>query len=185
MRALITETDVRFILIDHSIQTLLREYAERIGENDDWLDAVFKGAADRPALIRHAPGHATHLHVRFFNPVAQRSAQRLYPLLIEHKLIPPPNYFHYHRVRKGETLGKLAKRYSTSVKSIMRANGLRSTLIQARKVYKIPRQGTPPAPAVEIPSRLLPPTAPERKREAWKSAESAHGERNLPAHDVD
>ena len=62
-------------------------------------------------------------------------------------------------VRKGETLGRLAKRYGTSVKSIQQANGLRGTVIQAKRTYKIPRRGGP-APInepIEVPERVLPP----------------------------
>jgi penicillin-insensitive murein endopeptidase len=162
VRALVTETDVDMILIDASLQRLLREYAERSGESPAWLDSLFRGAERLPPLIRHAPGHATHLHVRFHNPIAQETARRVYPLLLRHRRVAPPAQFVRHRVKDGETLGKLAKRYGTTIPAIQRANGLRKkTLIRAGRVYLIPRAagGTPAVPApVAVPPRRLPPT---------------------------
>jgi membrane-bound lytic murein transglycosylase D len=55
---------------------------------------------------------------------------------------PPQRAFVYHRVRNGETLSIIARKYRTSVKSIMRANNLRrSNFIVAGKRLKIPRRG--------------------------------------------
>jgi penicillin-insensitive murein endopeptidase len=161
VRALISETDLRFVLIDYSIQALLREHAEGIGEDPVWLEAVFRGSPGRPALIRHAPGHATHMHIRFYNPIAQETARRCYKALIKHQRIKPPTYYAMHKVRRGETLGKIAKRFGTTVKEIQRANGLRNSLIRAGRVYRIPQKGDAPAPGeVIVPVRLVPPSDP-------------------------
>jgi membrane-bound lytic murein transglycosylase D len=55
---------------------------------------------------------------------------------------PPQNAFVYHRVRSGETLSVIARRYRTSVASIMRANNLsRSNFIVAGRLLKIPQRG--------------------------------------------
>lgn len=161
VRALVTETDVRLILVDHSIQTFLRNYARSIGEDEVWLQDVFDGGGPtRPAIIRHAPGHATHLHVRFYNPIAQESARRSYAALIALGKVKAPVHYVQHRVRKGDTLIGLAKRYGTTVAAIKRANGLRSNLIMAKRTYKIPRQGPAAAgPVSPVPPRRLPPDA--------------------------
>jgi penicillin-insensitive murein endopeptidase len=98
------------------------------------------------------------MHVRFFSPEAQRNAQRVYPFLVDKELVAPVTVFTHHKVRKGETLGRLAKRYGVSVRAIQNANGLRGTTIRARRVYKIPRRGGP-APLkgeLSFPSRELP-----------------------------
>lgn len=158
VKALIQKTDVELILIDTSIQSLLQKHAEQAGEDKGWLRNIFKGSAERPALIRHVRGHATHMHVRFFSPEAQRNAQRAYPLLIEQELIDPVVVYKHHTVRKGETLGRLAKMYGTTVPAIQQANGLRGTTIQAKRVYKIPIRGGPapvPGPLI-FPPRQLP-----------------------------
>jgi membrane-bound lytic murein transglycosylase D len=55
---------------------------------------------------------------------------------------PPRPAYVYHRVRKGETLSTIARRYHTSVKNIMWANNLtRSSYIVAGKKLKIPQRG--------------------------------------------
>jgi membrane-bound lytic murein transglycosylase D len=55
---------------------------------------------------------------------------------------PPQRAFVYHRVRNGQTLSVIARRYRTSVKRIMRANNLRrSNYIVAGKLLKIPQRG--------------------------------------------
>jgi penicillin-insensitive murein endopeptidase len=185
VRALITETDVRFILIDRSLHPLLREYAESIGEDRDWLDQVFRGTGLlRGAVIRHAPGHATHLHIRFDSPVAQETARLCYQALLDAKLIEPPSYFITHKVKKGETLGKLAKRYGTTIPALKKINGLKNSLIRAGRVYKIPRKGNapPPPPTARLP-RLLPPTNPKLKPSAVSApAAELDPERNGAVH---
>ena len=55
---------------------------------------------------------------------------------------PPQRTYVYHRVRSGETLSLIAKRYRTSVNRIMRANNLRrSNYIVAGRLLKIPQRG--------------------------------------------
>jgi membrane-bound lytic murein transglycosylase D len=55
---------------------------------------------------------------------------------------PPQRAFVYHRVRSGESLSIIARKYRTSVGSIMRANNLkRSNFIVAGRLLKIPRRG--------------------------------------------
>lgn len=56
---------------------------------------------------------------------------------------PPPMYV-YHRVRKGDTLSGIAKKYRTSVKAISSCNKIyRSHRIIAGKVLKIPTKNYP------------------------------------------
>ncbi len=55
---------------------------------------------------------------------------------------PPQRAYVYHRVRRGETLSTIARRYRTSVSRIKRANNMRSSLIVAGKKLKIPQRGT-------------------------------------------
>jgi penicillin-insensitive murein endopeptidase len=161
VRTLIVESDVDLILIDHSIQRLLEEHARGIGEDPAWLDSLFRGVPGKlPPVIRHAKGHATHLHVRFFNPIAQETGRRMLELLVQRKLVDPPTSFLRHKAKNGETLGMLARKYRTTVRAIQKANGLRSTKIRAKKVYLIPRPSalrTSPQPVVIPPRRRPPP----------------------------
>lgn len=165
VRCFITDTDVELILINHSVQRLLREHAEEIGEDDHWLDQVFGGKTStlRP-LIRHARGHGTHIHVRFFSPVARETGRLLYPLLVKSKAIRPPVRYIRHRARKGHTVSYMARRYGVSRRSIRRANRIRRNFIREGRVYRIPRKTgvanvTSDEP-IKIPHRRLPPFDP-------------------------
>jgi murein endopeptidase len=164
VRALVVDTDVEFILIDSSIQTLLRAHAELAGEDPAWLLDLFRGTRGKNSpLIRHVKGHATHLHVRFRNPIAEETARRCYSLLVSEGKLKPPTYYTQHVAKKGDSLLKLAAQYGTTVKAIQRANGLRSSKIFAKKVYKIPRSGPASmgSSKVVIPARRLPPFTPK------------------------
>jgi len=158
LRALITDTDVEMVIVDASIERLLRLYAESIGEDRPWLRRIFSGDGERPEIVRHLWGHTTHFHVRFYNPAAQTLAARAYPHLVEAELVDPVQATTNYRAKKGDTLGKLAKRFGTTVKAIQAANGMRGTAIQAKRVYRIPRPGGPvQAPPLTVPERCLPP----------------------------
>jgi murein endopeptidase len=164
VRCLVTETDVEMILIDVSVQRLLRQYAESIGEGASWLDSVFNGVAGSlPPVLRHASGHATHLHVRFYNPIAQETARRVDQLLVRYDKVSPPMRIVSYRAQKGDSLGKLARRFHTTVPAIRHANGLRSSVIRANVSYRIPcpSQALAPSRPVRIPPRRLPPTPAE------------------------
>jgi len=63
IRALVTGTDVQVILVDRSIQKILKTYALSAGEDKGWVDSLFSGG--RRALIQHARRHKDHFHARF------------------------------------------------------------------------------------------------------------------------
>jgi len=56
---------------------------------------------------------------------------------------PPKPKYVYHKVRRGENLSKIARRYGVTVSQIQRANGMspRNTRIIAGKKLKIPQRG--------------------------------------------
>lgn len=162
VRALVTETDVEFIFMDNSIQTLLKDYATSNGENRAWVEGLFGGGGQR-AIIRYARGHATHVHVRFYNPIAQETARRSYAALVERGIVPPVQSYLQHMVKKGETLGKIAKKYGVSVEAIKRANRLRKSLIREKHPVLIPiahPRPAPPSQRLAFPPRRLPPSEP-------------------------
>ncbi len=59
------------------------------------------------------------------------------------KWTPPENAYVYHRVKKGETLSLIAKRYRTSITKIVRANNIRKKhFIRVGKKLKVPLRGS-------------------------------------------
>jgi penicillin-insensitive murein endopeptidase len=162
VRALVTETDVEFIFMDHPIQALLRDYALSLGEDRAWVDGLF-GRGGARAIIRYARGHATHVHVRFYNPVAQETARRSYTALVARGIVPPVQSFVQHVVKKHETLGKISKKYGVSVEAIKRANRLKKSLIHENRPLLIPvahPRPAPPSARLTFPPRRLPPYDP-------------------------
>ncbi|HEX3774767.1 MAG TPA: penicillin-insensitive murein endopeptidase [Polyangiaceae bacterium] len=160
VRAIIAKTDIDLILLDRGLQEPLKEYALSIGEDKAWLDQIFQGKGATRAIIRHAPGHATHLHLRFFNPIAEETARRCYPALVRHKIVSTPEQYVLHKAKKNETLAMIAKKYGSTVRGIREANSLRSNLIHDQVTYRVPITGGVrilQLPRVRIPARRPPP----------------------------
>jgi murein endopeptidase len=156
VRALVTDTDVERIFVDRSIIAVLRAQAREEGEDPEWLAEIFGGRAGEKGIIQHERGHRNHMHVRFYNARAQERGRLVYPTLVETGVAPPPTM--KHRVRSGETLGHLARRYGTSVSAIRAANGIRGSFLRAGRSYVIPVRKVPPdAGPVVVPARRLPP----------------------------
>ena len=58
--------------------------------------------------------------------------------LFDHiKEVQKVNAAKYHKVKPGETLGHIARKYGTSVKAIQRLNGMRGTTIRAGKTIRV------------------------------------------------
>jgi hypothetical protein len=178
VRALIEKTDIDLILLDHGLQEPLKEYALAIGEDPAWLGQIFQGKGALRAIIRHAPGHATHLHLRFWSPLAQETARRCYASLVRHRLVRAPVQYTTHKAKKNETLAMIAKKYGSTVPAIKSANGLRSNLIRERAVYRIPLSGgvrIPHTERVRVPARR-PPPARREPSDAQRSASTREQE---------
>lgn len=63
---------VEWMMLDYGIQRMLYEWAQERGVATDKLDAMFqypRGPTTQAGLIRHYPGHADHVHVRFKCPL--------------------------------------------------------------------------------------------------------------------
>ena len=163
VRAFVVHSDIEIILLDSRIQRELYEYALSIGEDPAWLATIFQYPnGNRQSIVRHARGHGTHYHVRFYNPRAQELGRRAYPVLLAAGKVKPPTFYTYHRARKGDTLGGIARRYHTSVAALKRANGLRSNNIRAGRSYRVACRGgvsRVPGP-LSLPARRLPPSTP-------------------------
>ena len=64
-------TGVEWILLDYRLQRLLYKYARRQGVDTAELDVLFqfpRKPTAREGIVRHFPGHANHMHVRFKCP---------------------------------------------------------------------------------------------------------------------
>ena len=157
IRALVTQSDVQVILVDHRIQSVLYAHALAQGEDKAWLDGLFN--AGSASVLQHARRHRDHFHVRFFAPRSQELGRRVQPILAKR---PDENKIS-HRVRSGDTLGHIARRYNSSVGLIQRANGMRNTFLRLGRSLTVPMRGPctqcPLPPPFVVPPRRLPPPA--------------------------
>jgi membrane-bound lytic murein transglycosylase D len=113
-------------------QVHLKNVAKTIGSNEMALRAL------NPELrYRILPGD--NYRLRIPPGYSELLMAQIDQIPVSH---PPQRAYVYHRVRNGETLSVIARKYRTSVKSIMRANNLRrSNYIVAGKRLKIPQRG--------------------------------------------
>ena len=160
LKALVSNADIEFVLVDKRIQARLYAFALDQGEDKTWLDKLFHNGA--ASLVKHARRHRDHFHVRFFSARSQELGRRILPLLAKQ---PEQNVVIY-RVKKGDTLGGLASRYNSGVKLIQKANGLVSTALRVGRTLNIPLRGPctncPVPPPLVIPDRCLPPSLPPK-----------------------
>jgi len=154
-KAILMHGDVQFILLDRRVQKVLYDYALAHGENKQWLDSLFH--AGNRSVFFHARKHRDHFHVRLYNPRAQELAHRLAPLMPKR----PEENVAFYRVVKGDTLGGIALKMGSSVKTLKTANHLTSSFLKLRQVLKVPLRGPctncPVPPLVVLPPRRLPP----------------------------
>lgn len=88
MVSLIEGGHVEVMFVDRTVQRLLRAHAESTGETRVALDEVFQSDDRRDTVLRHAPGHTSHFHVRFRDPTSAALGVRMAPLL--RGRVPPP-----------------------------------------------------------------------------------------------
>jgi len=145
---------VQMLLVDKRIQASLYEHALSIGEDKGWLDSLFHGPEP---LLKHASRHRDHFHVRYYAPRSQELGRRVQPLLA----MRPEHNLMLHRIRSGDSLGKIASKYGTTVNALKKANGMKNTFLRAGRTLRIPLRGPctscPVPPPVVVPPRRLPP----------------------------
>jgi penicillin-insensitive murein endopeptidase len=182
IKTALKETTVEMILVDHTVQRLLVDYAAASGEDPALLDEVFQiRGKNARAAIRHIKGHDNHIHFRFYNPEAQAMGQRVARFVVIRRAPSAPaappaplksssspvevaTTYAPIRARSGDTLVILARRYGTTVEEIQRANGLAGNAIRAGAIYKIPQKvpPAPPKPRPSAPSRVAARKAPAK-----------------------
>ncbi len=94
-----------------------------------------------PAILLNAtpPGGPYQINVpQGYSNVASQKSRELYALNDVNPVIARRSVGGTHKVRRGETLGRIAGRYGVSVSSIKRANGMRSSTIRTGQVLTIP-----------------------------------------------
>lgn len=153
LTGLVADPPLEYDTVQFTRRVHLKDVASAIGSNYSQLKVLnpelrYKITPDEPYTLRVPTGKGNLLLTKIDTlPITSR---------------PQPAYV-YHRVRPGESLSVIARRYRTSVSKIMRANNIRrSHFIRAGKKLKIPTRGvvvtrtpakTPVKVAGPVPSR--------------------------------
>ena len=157
VKSFVVDTDVEMIFMDRRVQKLVKAHALSIGEDPAWLNSLFQYKSRHPEpLIRHAPGHRTHLHVRFYNPKAQLLGVQAYDALVKTKVIKPRHSLVPYQTRANDTLAALAQKAGTSAATIKKVNGIGG--LRPGQLLYVPMRGhVSHVKQVIIPARRLPP----------------------------
>jgi membrane-bound lytic murein transglycosylase D len=132
MDQVIVDQPLEFETVIVNKQVSLGNVAKSMGVNEKVLKDLnpelrYKILPDDSYSLRIPSGNAKLLLSQIDDIPVSRTPQRAYV---------------YHRVRQGETLSVIARKYRTSVRSIMRVNKMRrSNYIVAGKRLKIPQRG--------------------------------------------
>ncbi len=116
-------------------QKNLRDIAKVIGVSQTQLIEL------NPALIHAAtpPGAPYPIHVPpGYAAIVTQKNQQIASLKNVNPQIAKRSGTYRHKVKRGETLGGIARKYRSSVSKIKRANGLRSSTIRVGQRLKIP-----------------------------------------------
>jgi membrane-bound lytic murein transglycosylase D len=132
MTGLVADPPLEYDTVQITRRVHLKDVARITGNNYNHLKVLnpelrYKITPDEPYTLRVPTGKGNLLLTKIDTlPITSR---------------PQPAYV-YHRVRPGESLSVIARRYRTSVSKIMRANNIRrSHFIRAGKKLKIPVKG--------------------------------------------
>lgn len=161
LESLLKDGKVQFLFVDYRLQRVLYKQALSEGYTKDQLKKWFsypQARVVRGTPIRHLKGHADHMHVRFFNPQAVANFEGYVAHHGPEVLKPVP--VHY-RVRRGDSLYRIARKFRLKVK-------------QLRKMNRFRRKRTRLKPGQKLVVGWRRPTLPgTKKSKAEKSAKSA------------
>ena len=116
------EDKVQYIFMDYRLQRPLYKYLKSVIKlPPKQLRRYLSYPRRSGGIIRHLKGHADHLHVRFYAPQSI-AAGKLYLRKHGKKVLRPVPV--YYRIRRGDRLIKIAKRYRVKWRKLMRWNRL-------------------------------------------------------------
>jgi LysM repeat protein len=136
--SLLKDGKVQFLFVDYRLQKVLYNHAKDVAKvPPEQLAKWFsypKARVVRGVPIRHLKGHADHMHVRFFNPQAVANFKGYVAHHGPYVLKPVP--VHY-RVRRGDSLYRIARKFRLKVKQLRKMNRFRRKKTRLRPGQKL------------------------------------------------
>lgn len=137
LESLLKDGKVQFLFVDYRLQRVLYKQAQSEGHSEEQLAKWFsypKARVVRGIPIRHLKGHADHMHVRFFTPQAVANFEGYVAHHGPEVLKPVP--VHY-RVRRGDSLYRIARKFRLKVKQLRKMNRFRRKRTRLRPGQKL------------------------------------------------
>ncbi len=137
LESMLADDKVEIAFIDYRLQRPLYKYAKDVAKVPaEELTRVFQypnGRSHRDSILRHLRGHADHMHIRFRSPRAIVAAVAYIKKHGTAALKPVPRYY---KVRRGDSLWRIARRHRVKVKQLTRWNRIskRKTLRPGMKL---------------------------------------------------
>ena len=122
LHSFLREDRVKYIFMDHYLQKPLYKYMRDVVKLSPRLISKYISYPRRTGgIIRHLKGHADHMHVRFYAPQSLAAGQAY---LRKHgmKVVKPAPV--YYRIRRGDSLIRIARRFRIKWRKLLKWNRL-------------------------------------------------------------
>ena len=146
LNSFLKDDKVQYIFMDYRLQKPLYYYLKNQIKLSPRLISKYLSYPRRTGgIIRHLKGHADHLHVRFYAPQSLE-AGKAYLRKYGTKVVKPVPV--YYRIRRGDNLIKIARRFRIKWKKLMKWNRLNRRKARRLRAGKrlIVGYRTPPLP---------------------------------------
>lgn len=146
LHSFLKDDKVQYVFMDYRLQKPLYKYLRNVIKLSPRLLSKYISYPRRKGgIIRHLRGHADHMHVRFYAPQSL-DAGKAYLRKHGTKVVKPMPV--YYRIRRGDNLIKIAKRFRIKWTKLMKWNRLNRKKARRLRAGKrlVVGYRTPPLP---------------------------------------
>ena len=146
LHSFLRDDKVKYVFMDHRLQRPLYRYLKNeLKLSPSLLNKYISYPRRKGGIIRHLKGHADHMHVRFYAPQSLEGGKAY---LRKHgtKVVKPVPV--YYRIRRGDNLIKIARRFRIKWTKLMKWNRLNRRKARRLRAGKrlVVGYRTPPLP---------------------------------------
>ena len=146
LHSFLRDDKVKYVFMDHRLQRPLYRYLKNeLKLSPSLLNKYISYPRRKGGIIRHLKGHADHMHIRFYAPQSLEGGKAY---LRKHgtKVVKPVPV--YYRIRRGDNLIKIARRFRIKWTKLMKWNRLNRRKARRLRAGKrlVVGYRTPPLP---------------------------------------
>lgn len=146
LHSMLKRDQAQYIFMDYRLQKPLYYYARDVVKlSPKLLSRYISYPRRNGGIIRHLRGHADHMHVRFHAPHSLKAGEAYLRRYGTKAVAPIPVYY---KIRRGDSLIKIAKRFRVKWQKLMRWNRLSKRSARRLRIGQRLKVGykTPPLP---------------------------------------